>query len=164
MTKTLVIFFASLVFFAFFPPQATAQGECWATLDWPPRDCSGPNQCTGSYVTSTCLQGCVRGQCYDDGGSGECCGHLYYTAVIYQEGPQDCGGGICGDARVRISHLHPVLRPNSIELAHRLDLTNPGGTNYPIVYRPARLLLVPDRCSHVYGAVLQETLQRQPGE
>jgi hypothetical protein len=165
MIKAFVIFFVFLASFACFPQKATAQtGECWTTFDWPPRSCPGPNGCIDSYVTSSCMQGCVRGQCFDNGGYGDCCGTVYSTAVIYPEGHQDCSGEICGDAPVRVSHLHPVLTPESIELAHRLDLTSPSGNIYPIVYRPARLLLVPNRCSHGYGAMLQEALQRQPGE
>src|ERR1700730_7767346 len=65
--------------------------------------CSGAGGCRSQFEYSSCFLGCVSGECNNDGGSGECCGNHYFSAVIYPDGG-DCHGGSCGFIRVHIAN------------------------------------------------------------
>src|SRR5258708_1731840 len=56
--------------------------------------------------TNSCGFGCISGECNSQGGSGECCGKMYYSAVIYPDGGR-CGE--CGNIR---SHKSRVSAEN----------------------------------------------------
>ncbi len=74
---------------------------CYAITE-SPRECGGPGGCEDIYYLENCVAGCTGGTCVDHGGSGECCGMVYYTSVIYEDPWEPpCNQGICGDVRIR---------------------------------------------------------------
>lgn len=156
MSKSLLIFSVLLVSIVSSPHAATAQDLCWA-IDSFEHPCTGSGGCNDSYLYSYCIDGCARGICENHGGSGLCCGHLYYSAVIYVEGEQNCGGQICGDAPVRGSDLRPSSEHNALQALARDRLPGSDWKKHPHFawYRPSRLVLVPDSCAHTYGVVIQ---------
>src|SRR5690242_6574639 len=78
---------------------AASQAGCYSYLEYGPYACVGPNGCYDSYYRTICAGGCVAGDCYSQGGSGECCGKLYYNATIYPDPWYRCGGS-CGELPV----------------------------------------------------------------
>lgn len=139
-----VLIWGCVVFFA---PGAFAQDAgCWATVDnWQP--CSGPNGCRGLKDESFCFQGCTYGFCYNNGGSGECCGTIYYSAEIYP-GDGECRGDICGEVRV-----HDAPQTSGASRLPALDWAT-----HPRIRPVSRLLLIPDRCRHGYVALPSDAI------
>ena len=103
--------------------------------------------------TTSCGFGCISGECVSNGGSGECCGELYYSAVIYPDG-EKCGE--CGEIR---THKSLQSSENVIRL---------GGSPSPwwgaprgliklsenVSYRPPRQAFVLNQCAHAYGVLV----------
>lgn len=147
------LFFSALLMLA--APRANAQVEgpgCYLTLDnW--KICTGSGGCRDDYDNSQCFLGCTHGFCTNQGGSGLCCGHLYYSAEIYPDGDNDlCKGDICGFIRVHFAGAkerdNSLVRPRF----QRAELTA------PVHYWIQRLIYVPDRCAHTYGLAMSRPL------
>jgi hypothetical protein len=101
------------------------------------------------FEYSTCFLGCTSGDCNNDGGSGECCGNHYYSAVIYPDGGE-CHGGDCGFIRVRVAK-------ERIRRSVETDL------NRGAFYRAPGLRYVPDRFAHTYAVIVGEALPAHAG-
>lgn len=137
----------------FSPGSASAQcTDCWGILDEGPTLCTG---CHSYYELEFCTRGCVCGNCVSHGGSGLCCGHIYYSPVIYPLG-EDCGGE-CGLARV---HPRTHVGRNS-QQGKRSEELRQG-------YSPGLILLAPgvtyreplfaydfNHCRHSFGLVAE---------
>jgi len=139
-----------LLFLTFVPKIASASCVGYTVFD---EQCIG-NGCNGEYTKTYCSFGCVHGTCESNGGSGLCCGHIYYNAQIQPDGSGgDCGE--CGNTRYHASALSEREKRHSAELwrAAALGRVDLGGGQS---YRMPRLILVPDRCVHRYGLLIQE--------
>lgn len=133
--------------FSFCIPKS-AQTQCVGTNEIT-LPCTGQN-CSSSYTTTICWYGCQSGTCVSQGGSGECCGHTYYSAEIYPGEP--CND--CSNARVHPSKLSGVHSSHVAEL-RRGELLNQIELTSTLAYRPPSLIFVPDRCRHTYGLVVR---------
>ncbi len=148
MKKTMLL----LTCFAFsFCIPKSAHSQCVGTMDVT-YTCAGEN-CKSSYTSTICYFGCQAGQCIGRGGSGLCCGNIYYSAEIYPTG-EGCDPIYCTEARVHppkssaLDNLHvPEVRRG--ELLDQIELTR------TLAYRPPSLIFVPDRCRHSYGLVVK---------
>ncbi len=109
--------------------------------------------CQGSYITVTCTFGCVSGTCTNRGGSGECCGRIYYVATIFPDGG-DCTNE-CGGAPVRRSRRSQSSNLKTARTAS-LEALGPVRLTTDISYVVPRAAVVPDRCRHTYE-VLEPT-------
>jgi hypothetical protein len=126
--------------------------SCWGILDEGPTRCTG---CNAYYDLEFCTRGCQCGNCLSHGGSGLCCGHIYYSPVIYPL-PDDCGGE-CGLARV---HPRTHVSRNGQEGKHSEELRQG--------YSPGLILLAPgvtyreplfaydfNHCRHSFGLLAE---------
>jgi hypothetical protein len=145
-----------LGFVTFAPSLATA--TCWGYFDVQAH-CVGTGGCSEPYFYSLCTSGCIHGQCIDHGSSGQCCGHIYYSAVIYQDGG-NCSGSECGLLRAHPSHSAKNRKQRNPERGTGTSLERVGfGGNSPFLgYAAPRLLFVPDRCAHTYQIIVQRGL------
>lgn len=119
-----------------------ANAGCWDYEVVGEQKCTGSGGCEGVYLQQVCTFGCVSGECFNNGGSGECCGHIYYSPVIYGDGG-DCSDEGC-NLVARRSPEGAALAPAPISKAP------PLAEHFP------RLLLIPDRCAHTYAIIVQE--------
>jgi hypothetical protein len=137
-----------------FSHPAHASG-CWDINYLSDVNCTGPNGCTGSYPLEYCTFGCVSGTCEDRGGSGLCCGRLYYTPVIYPDGGRCDPGGGCGTGRAHASRPTATSSPHAQQL---LQGRSPGvikvSDNFG--YREPTFAYVYDRCRHEYAVLVEE--------
>ena len=140
------------------PHLARAQASCWGYLDVQSH-CSGSGGCSSPYFYSLCTTGCVHGLCVGHGSSGQCCGHVYYSAVIYSDG-DDCPGDECGLLRAHAPSSAKSSKRLNPQPVRQATAENLGlASEPPILGLPAsRLLFVPDRCTHTYHIVLQRDL------
>lgn len=83
---TLLLILLSLLFIP-----SIASAACWDYWDLGSVMCTGQGGCQGEHEVVTCTFGCVSGDCFNHGGSGLCCGKIYYSAAIYPDGG-DCSG------------------------------------------------------------------------
>lgn len=137
--------------------RAAAQGDqCWSYSEEQQFNCVGAGGCRGSYYETYCYVGCLHGWCTNRGGSGECCGRIYYTASGSSDGT--CLGFDCGLARVHTSSFRDPKGRDSAEVQHVATTERLGATADPAVggLRVPRLMFVPDRCAHTYGMIVQE--------
>lgn len=134
------------VLFCVFGVSQTASAGCWEYWGGTEIKCTGAHGCQSFYFQYTCGPGCVSGECSDSGGGGQCCGHNYDNAVIYPDGGNDCDPDLCGKYR---SGGHPTTKAE----ASSVDKT---ASQPSTAERFSRLILVPDRCAHRYGVVVQE--------
>lgn len=111
--------------------------------------CSGSGGCTGEYIRVRCTFGCVEGTCVNQGSSGECCGKIYYNAVIYPSGgscPQ------CGDlpaaASSRSRHAFPAPSKHPTQASNTVTVRSRATRRVP------RITFVPDTCAHAYSAAV----------
>jgi hypothetical protein len=125
---------------------ARSEALCWSYFPHT-SPCTGTGGCSSHYSWSSCFDGCVSGTCNNSGGSGECCGHLYYTAVIYQD-DGDCHGGACGEVRVHVSKNVPK---------------RPALESQGVYYRLPGLRYIPDRCAHTYAVMIDESSRTHIG-
>ena len=132
------------VLFWTFGALQVARADCVDYLDLGPVPCHH-NGCSSDYESLTCTWGCTSGICYPQGGSGLCCGVRYYTAAIYPDGG-DCHGSNCQPSKFR---HHAAAKIDLLQGEHR-------GTLLPLPQQFPRLLLVPDRCAHIYGIIIEE--------
>jgi hypothetical protein len=128
---------------------AQAQGSCWGYLQIGPFQCQSlDGQCSSEYYTTRCNLGCLSGECYNQGGSGECCGQLYYSAIIYPDGdPHGCDN----DCEVIIG-----LRPNGSSASKYVVASNPSKLSERTLesgYPTIRLTYVPDTCRGTYAVI-----------
>jgi len=80
-----------------------------------PFDCTGSNECVGTYYPSHCgglLTNCYN--CADQAGSGECCGTVYYSASTGR------AWGYCGDIGKKLS-------PSTFEVGDGIYVPNCKG-------------------------------------
>ena len=113
--------------------------------------CVGGGGCQGTYYRVYCTFGCASGTCVNQGGSGECCGKIYYVATIYPDGGWDCNAN-CGDAPVRRSHVsHPKKSAKALSAA--LDVIGPVRLTAELSYSIPRTAIVPDRCRRTFEVI-----------
>jgi hypothetical protein len=123
------------------------ESPCWTYYDPPEGQCGGG--CGGYYPTTECWVGCTSGICYSNGNSADCCGTPHDYAEGYDDGGQtDCKDLYCGENPTRQAHIRK-LRGNSVNASLRSDL---GAFSSA---RVARMLFVPNRCTHAYDVVLE---------
>jgi hypothetical protein len=134
------------------PSITKAQGvSCWGYVD-NFGTCSDNAGCQGEYDRTECVLGCVHGVCNNNGGSGECCGTIYYTAVLVSDGDStSCQGSLCGDSPVRRAALREKRR------GRFKDIAQPKLTpeDFFLAYRPPRILFLPSNCSQKYEVFLE---------
>jgi hypothetical protein len=105
--------------------------------------------------TTGCFFGCISGTCVSRGGSGECCGHIYYSAVIYQDSG-NCGNE-CGGTPLRIPERHvSVSSRNNVNMAWSPGFIQIGEG---VRVREYRRSLVPNHCAHSYMALVETPIQ-----
>jgi hypothetical protein len=124
------------------------EAGCYTYVEYGPYPCSN-GSCYDSYYRTICGAGCVSGLCYPDGGSGECCGRLYYNATIYPDGTDSCGGP-CGYLPT-VASLPTTGTQIATHVNPRRLVLGPDNA----YYKPARMTLVPDTCRHTYAIVTQ---------
>jgi len=105
--------------------------------------------------TTSCGFGCISGDCVSDGGSGECCGEMYYSAVIYPDGGR-CAN--CPQIRARKS---TVSAENEVHVGSSRAIwwdTSRGliKLSKNVSYRPPRQAFVLNKCSHAYGVLISK--------
>lgn len=109
----------------------------------------------GPLETTSCGWGCISGECYSDGGSGTCCGKMYYSAVIYPD------GGTCGECgnirshRFKHSAQHQLLGGDSPAIWWATSRGLVWLTNN-ISFHPARQAFVLNKCAHAYGVLIEK--------
>ena len=108
--------------------------------------CTGAGGCEGTYPRTLCINGCVSGGCNDDGNSAECCGHEYRYAAGFWDG-QTCKGSTCGDIRVHLAQTNGKALQTTKVAANAPD--DPF-----LNYHPARIMFIPNRCTHGYDVFL----------
>jgi hypothetical protein len=107
--------------------------------------------CSDEFTQTLCSWGCVSGLCVNQGGSGLCCGVIYYNAQIQPDGTHvNCGS--CGEARVHVSRSSSKASNAEIWRGAVLGVR----LNQSSSYRMPHLLIVPDRCAHGYGLVVED--------
>ena len=128
--------------------------DCWRYYDPAPVQCFDANGCASSYVSTLCQIGCISGLCYNHGGSGECCGHLYYYAAGYPDGQDSCTQNGCGHglSPVRRAKRSKPRQSTHPETVARGDVHRGGPVPF---YGPRRMLFVPDQCSKSYGVLME---------
>ena len=111
--------------------------------------CTGAGGCQGEHEIIRCTFGCISGTCVNQGGSGVCCGKIYYNATIYPDGG-DCRERCPGirsfpTSAAKPSHQHGPLgySPGLVMVTERLS------------YKPPTIVFVLDHCSHSFGVVQQ---------
>ena len=107
--------------------------------------------CQGDFDFPECTIGYVSGLCDFDGGSGECCGHIYYSAVIYPDGDNDHRqqGGQLRLHQAPASAANKTVHSSEAwrgQMLGRMVLA----TN--VSYREPRMVFVPDRCAYIRNA------------
>lgn len=140
-----ILVLLAVLFCLFGVPQIASAG-CWDYYGGTGQHCTGPNGCKGIYYVYYCGPGCVSGECFNNGGGGQCCGHNYINAVIYPDGGE-CDPDFCGP---HAFGAHTTTKAEASSVEQTASQASP-------VERFSRLLLVPDRCAHLYGVVVQET-------
>ena len=131
----------AVLFCLFGVPQIASAG-CWDYYGGTLQHCTGTNGCKDIYFVYYCGPGCVSGECFNNGGGGLCCGHQYQSAVIYGDGGE-CDPDMCGP------HAFGGLKKTSASSVEKPQSQSPPAERY------SRLLLVPDRCAHGYGVIVQ---------
>jgi len=114
--------------------------------------CTGSGGCQDEYTRTLCSWGCASGTCVNQGGSGLCCGRIYYNAQIQPDGTR-CNNVNCGLARTRTARLATDASKHNTQLWNgaRLGTIQVGDR----AYRVPRMLFIPDRCAARYGVVLE---------
>jgi len=142
-----------LIVFAISVGYSRASAQCDATcvtiLDTGCFSCNGQPECI--ECPTYCHQpGCSCGTCISQGGSGDCCGHTYYSAEIYGDGSGNCSGDLCGEAPTHaLTHITRGFRKNP----HEAEVA--GGYSPGLImitatasYKPESMLYVYSNCSH----------------
>jgi hypothetical protein len=116
--------------------------------------CSGAGGCEGNYTAVFCVSGCIAGECFEQAGSGECCGRIYYLASLYPDGGI-CHGD-CDNARVRVH-----ARSSHVSSQHSAELRrgySPGliMLTADLSYKEPQLVYTFDRCNHNYGLLAED--------
>jgi len=139
-----------VMLFSMLSISSIARAECVAIGDFGPEKCSGSNGCMGAYEFLYCSWGCAAGTCVAHGGSGLCCGTIYYSPEIYPNGTRctDCG-------EIRIHASKPPTSRFSAELRQGYS---PGLIKISdnLSYKEPRIVYVLDRCNHTYGVVEED--------
>jgi hypothetical protein len=104
--------------------------------------------------TTTCGFGCISGECYSQGGSGQCCGKMYYSAVIYPD------GGKCSECIGVRSHKSGLSAENEIQVGEFPAIwwdSSRGLVKLSknISYHPPRQTFVLNKCLHIYGVLIE---------
>jgi hypothetical protein len=125
------------------------EAPCWTYYDPPEGHCGGPGGCEDYYPKTECWVGCTSGSCDSDGNSTDCCGSTFRFASGYDDGGQtDCQGLYCGESPARATHIQK-LRGSLVKASFKRDLDAVSSA------RLARVVFVPDRCTHAYDVVLE---------
>ena len=97
--------------------------------------------------------GCVSGECDGNGGSGECCGKMYYSAVIYPDGDfcEWCGNARHHGSRLAKNEVHVDAFP-AIWWDTSRGLVK---LSKDVSYRPAKQAFVLNKCSHSYAVLIE---------
>jgi hypothetical protein len=135
----------------------SAKAQCWGYSQFTPERCSSPG-CMGSYTPTYCRFGCVSGTCENQGGSGQCCGHLYYTAVIYPDGQDSCHDLGCGE-NGQFRRVHgKTSRVDSQYSAELRQGYTPGliMLSARLSYKPPRLVYAFSRCNHSFRLIIED--------
>jgi hypothetical protein len=132
----------------------TCDSPCGGYLDPGGRSCNGDPTCQ-EYPTYCTSSGCICGQCVSHGGSGDCCGLIYYSAVVYPGSgacPGDCGYATT-HGRMHVARGHRK-NPHESEVRGRYS---PGliMLNATASYRPASIVYVYSNCSHDLRLVVE---------
>jgi len=137
-------------------PAAAGEGECpggcWTYDDFGQIQCFG---CDEYRELIFCMGGgCVCGTCEEEGGSGLCCGKIYYTPTIYPE-PGDCGE--CGNSP---SHARTHANRQSSGGRYSAELRqgySPGliMLTPTVSYRAPLFAYVYNRCSHTFTLIAE---------
>lgn len=147
---TLLLILLSLLFIP-----SIASAACWDYWDLGSVMCTGQGGCQGEHEVVTCTFGCVSGDCFNHGGSGLCCGKIYYSAAIYPDGG-DCSGR-CPEIRAYAPTSSARPKQHDVELRR-------GYTPGLIVlsdhfsHKPPLVVYVLDHCSHSYGVIEQDAV------
>ena len=104
--------------------------------------------------TTSCGFGCISGECNSHGGSGECCGRIYYSAVIYPDGDR-CAN--CGTAR---SHKSRLSAENEVHVLGFPAIwwdSSRGLVKLSknVRYHPPKQAFVLNKCLHTYGVLIE---------
>ena len=139
-----------LLGFAFSACHVVAARTCWSYMDDGEFECGGAGGCEGYYFRVYCILGCVSGTCNPDGGSGECCGQIFYYAVGYEWGGLDCHGLNCGESPARRARRQEGRRK-----VNTATLNGKSGLG-PLADQVPRILFVPNRCTHEYEVLFED--------
>jgi len=124
------------------------EAPCWTYYDPPLGVCGGPG-CEGYYPRTECWVGCTQGSCDSDGNSTDCCGRTFYWAAGYDDGGFDCQHMYCGLSPTRQAHIQK-FRGGLLGASLKTELDAVSSA------RLARVLFVPNKCTHAYDVVLED--------
>ena len=144
-----------MVAFAVLVVTRPAHAGCYSYEPGNDVPCFGSNGCNDFYQEVFCVFGCVSGTCDSRGGSGLCCGKIYYTPVIYPDGGRCDPGGGCGTGRPHTMQQSALHSPHAQEL---LQHRSPGVVKLTdsISYREPAFAFVIDHCKREYGVLIEE--------
>ena len=143
------ILLAAFAFSLYLLATTAANDNCWSYWIYPPINCHWQT-CNDTCTTSICAGGCTSGTCTDAANSGLCCSHYeYHNAQIYPDS-ETCPN--CEQPPLR----HPPSRPTE-------GRSTPGKTKEVYSEAWARLVLVPNKCAHSYGVLVEEKTTKSTG-
>jgi hypothetical protein len=114
------------------------------------RTCSDAHGCQSEYEKTYCTFGCISGTCTAQGGSGLCCGKLYYNASIAGD------GGNCNDQCSGFPSDHGYL----VRTPVTDSISDSEGDGLIVMAADVRQRMpafsfVPDHCSHTFGIAIE---------
>src|ERR1700723_1350228 len=117
-------------------------------------NCSGGGGCQSFYMKVFCSSGCTCGDCASQGSSGQCCGRIYYLAVVYGNGE---GGCECGDVKQHAQTHSNRLNPEGRRTVDLRQDYSPGLIMLTATesVREAGFGYAYNRCAHNYQLVFE---------